>query len=949
MTKIEKLFTELSINQDTHKILHSQWNLDKTLIEKSLNNINTLFPHYSVHDSSHSEVILSRIASLISDDNLEKLSVTDLWLLLESCYMHDTGMIANAERRKKDFKSEEFQDFVKTSSLKGDELSKFCKALSESKSSLDFSDYDDKYHFLIFVYSEFLRKNHAERAEDSIISPSSTIKTDLPRNYLIPNRLWYLLSEICKVHGKNNEQILELPYQENGIGDDVCHPRFIAAMLRLGDLLDIDSNRFVPSTFSMINSLPIESKAHKGKHDGIKHLLVTPNNLSIKGVYTDIEAYLQAEKWFNLLRDEIEFSTLKWDKIDPKPSIGRLPSIDLIEAKLEGQIILKEGSRPQFDLDREKILDLVKGSNIYEGAYDALRELIQNSIDATLLRLSYEKQRSNSEFPHNTFELREELKKFPINVLLTKQENKADKVIWEIKITDEGIGLSLEDIQFLLKLGSSRRNKKRKKLNDWLPNWAKPSGSFGIGFHSIFSYSKNVTLITRHPESSQVYELNFDINEANSEARVIVKQNISEYLPLPGTELIFNIEIDKLPKSIKFGLFDDRNVIFNYDFIKDDEIEYIPMKMISVAQRLAEMSLCSFSINNSITKSLSSEEKNSNAPIYFDKSEGIEITFLAANLGESRTDVTFKGANAQSNFTIPILTLSVNILAGDAKDYLELNRNKLTLNGNKKINSTIYKSIKNNIDEWMSDKKYDFIKGFLSLYKKVYLNDETSDEWMDIKFKVNRSEISLGEIIKYDKIEFTLGIFDEKKYKPKLTKEGNKLTIEYFFKSQYQQDQIIKIIDHHFNRKLITSKGEELFYSFETSEEKSLVIEPSALPILIYKKSLTNFLGSRFTIPCADRYKVLEMPSDYKSWGLSSKDFGLPHMPSPVTRNNKIYDLENISYYIDWLSHKTEKNKSDIKAGLIDFIETLSDSENLGVLDIKKEKLEDVLQEIRRL
>ncbi len=39
-------------------------------------------------------------------------------------------------------------------------------------------------------------------------------------------------------------KILELQHTTNGIVNDYCHPRFIALMLCLGDLLDLDTDRF---------------------------------------------------------------------------------------------------------------------------------------------------------------------------------------------------------------------------------------------------------------------------------------------------------------------------------------------------------------------------------------------------------------------------------------------------------------------------------------------------------------------------------------------------------------------------------------------------------------------------------------------------------------------------------------------------------------------------------
>ena len=160
-------------------------------------------------------------------------------------------------------------------------------------------------------------------------------------------------------------------------------------MLRLGDLLDLDSGRFCPTLNATISPLPALSEAHRGKHAGIRRLLVCPTRIEVSGVYTDLNAYLEAEQWFTWLREELSAQLIRWDEIGPPNAIA-LPSVGSIEARLEGQITLDVAARPRFEVDREKMIELVQGANIYDGPEDAVREIIQNAIDATLLRFSYD-------------------------------------------------------------------------------------------------------------------------------------------------------------------------------------------------------------------------------------------------------------------------------------------------------------------------------------------------------------------------------------------------------------------------------------------------------------------------------------------------------------------------------------------------------------------------------
>lgn len=73
-------------------MLVNQWGFDQQLIPKALQNVGSLFPHYSRHDESHSKQILVNIERLLAD-NLSLLTATDTWLLLEAAYWHDIGMV----------------------------------------------------------------------------------------------------------------------------------------------------------------------------------------------------------------------------------------------------------------------------------------------------------------------------------------------------------------------------------------------------------------------------------------------------------------------------------------------------------------------------------------------------------------------------------------------------------------------------------------------------------------------------------------------------------------------------------------------------------------------------------------------------------------------------------------------------------------------------------------
>ncbi|MDN8318402.1 ATP-binding protein, partial [Acinetobacter baumannii] len=107
---LEKHF-EIICNRHPHlKLLESQWRFDQELISKALQNVSSIFPHYSRHDVSHSRQIIVNIERLLGD-KIKFLSATDTWLILEAAYNHDIGMVIT-QKQIEDMNTPEFEEFV---------------------------------------------------------------------------------------------------------------------------------------------------------------------------------------------------------------------------------------------------------------------------------------------------------------------------------------------------------------------------------------------------------------------------------------------------------------------------------------------------------------------------------------------------------------------------------------------------------------------------------------------------------------------------------------------------------------------------------------------------------------------------------------------------------------------------------------------------------------------
>ena len=156
-----------------------------------------------------------------------------------------------------------------------------------------------------------------------------------------------------------------------------------------------------------------------------------------------------------------------------------------------------------LEVDRESLLELARGANIYTGRLAFVRELIQNAIDATLLRVFAEN--GPDAFPTNPrslVDLRARLQDYPIDVSMRRVDGSAD--VYRFVVEDRGTGIAAADRAHMQRIGSSRKNPARAAAIDAMPQWMRPSGAFGIGLQSVFLAADELRLSTRHMDGHAV-------------------------------------------------------------------------------------------------------------------------------------------------------------------------------------------------------------------------------------------------------------------------------------------------------------------------------------------------------------------------------------------------------------------------------------------------------------
>ena len=710
--KLKKHLLEKSSQSSQIKLLQSQWNFDEELIPKALQNISHIFTSYSRHDESHSRKILVNIERILGE-RINHLTATDTWLLLEAAYWHDIGMVVSHDDIEKEIQSDAFRQFVRIiGDDKGHELHEFAKKFAEAGFSTCFvgaSTPQKACDLFRRLLAEWFRRSHPERSREAVLEPWEKLSVNSPRTELVPYRLFRFLGQICMLHGSDFNVILEtLPLRETGMDTEDCHPRFVACLLRLGDLFDLDDNRFCPVMLKMAGELPESSQAHLDKHLAIRHIRLDPERVELSAECESYECYETADRWFRWIEDEFRNQMAHWNDIAPDRLFGLLPTLGNLEVHLRGYEILDPGQRPSFTVDPQKTIEMLQGAGLYSSKWQCIRELLQNAVDAVLMRIwithgsdqADPKKKISFENP-----LSEEVKKifqqYPIQVKIKKvsENDDGDRVVYSMEIEDAGIGISKEDISFMRTVGSSKKNLTREKIIEEMPDWMRPSGAFGIGLQSAFMVTGEIIYDSRSIFSGEALKMTMKSPLGKHRGQIYVQRMEGNLGADFGTKTIIEIEIDKIAKEIEMP--QDKNdfsqeIINKFDPIRMKEFNYEIGQLADHISWYSELSLIPVEIMANV-KNMKFRKKSGGllSGENFVKQKGIVIHQLKFKVRDRWEFVLYyRGQLVQKHlFYFPFVYARVNLLSGKAGNLLTINRNEIKDDAREELYSIVREAL----------------------------------------------------------------------------------------------------------------------------------------------------------------------------------------------------------------------------------------------------------------
>ena len=704
MNFFEKILEEKSKQENTIDYF-TQWNYDKELYTDILLGIRDYYSNYTDHGKKHSETILTNILRILGEESIKKFSTLDLWLVLEAAYLHDCGMYITREEAKKVIHDDNFKSYY-SNILNNPEhpMYSYTQFFSQDKNGFSYNQihYNVDFDYAMrFIISSYKRSSHAADFR-KVIGNSKK---------LLHDRIYRILFSISESHGKSFEDVMKLPKKENGIGNEIGHPIFIACLLRMGDLLDIDNKRFSEKLIENIEDIiPIDSKEHLEKHKSITHFWIDQERIEITAtVNSGEESYNVAEvigNWFSYIEDEYNNQLHNWNDIIPKNIGTSLPILGELKIDIENYEYINSKNKPKFSLDINNTLSLLMGTSIYDKKEKAIREILQNAIDATYLRVFEEnKEHLISKDVISLKEVKQLFENKKIEIIINKISEDKEYNQWDIIIKDKGIGIDQEHLKYIIEAGSSYKDSKKNDLITNMPSWLKPSGNFGIGFQSIFMLTERVNLKSKSLFSQE--SINVDLIKPASKnynaGSIYFKKTKFDYKQEIGTVISFRYSTRKISNSYKLsGNFID-NYVYAFDPLIDEEFDIEILSLLDMIKEVNSYSLIDIilkkenekiSLDNLLDENLNFliEGKYQISLIINDKPININSLFYSEFFYKNQY------VDKQSRFLAnKFLGVTINILDFKANEVLELNRNKIKDSFIKKEQDSILNEIFNTL------------------------------------------------------------------------------------------------------------------------------------------------------------------------------------------------------------------------------------------------------------
>ena len=335
----------------------------KTVCEHGLDlskDIIRFFPTFTLHDETHSANVCRWMWILLGDYGRENLTAQEAALLLMAACCHDIGMAVSKEQEARMCQRTYpgWDDYFQRN-LRDDEEYERTKVISRQ------------------MLRNFVRMHHHERIGKNLR------KSDWPGALNRKGITWETLLKLCRSHGTELSQA-ELR-AESKFDLLLC-----AVLLRLADLLDYDNSRAPAVLFRHMgldkpaNAAEARSAVEYGNNQaGTFDETITNGVISYYAEYNAPQQEQNVQGYLDWVCREMKHCA---EELARTGSHWRGLSLPY---RINTDGVVRNGYAARkfsMTMDQDRIMEMLTGEKLYADAGVFVRELLQNSIDAVLLR-----------------------------------------------------------------------------------------------------------------------------------------------------------------------------------------------------------------------------------------------------------------------------------------------------------------------------------------------------------------------------------------------------------------------------------------------------------------------------------------------------------------------------------------------------------------------------------
>ena len=468
----------IKIENEKNKEARTAWMIEavKAAIEKT-KAVRDVFPNYTLHDGVHVLGVLNAMGGLLGD-SIINLTAEECELLILCAAFHDLGMVYDDDQEKKAGNNKK-------------QWEAFLKKYYPDQINTPYVDKRGE------IEKNYLRELHPFRVAEILEEEEFRVIMDKKPVEILPKET---IIKTCEAHGESQSEITGYTVHEKGplrdrrINRHTTSPIFCAMMLRMCDLLDIRKERapLVLINYARNNKKSMSEWGKNIQSCGFQYEedYTDSRKLVFNATCEDPNEEQYIRRYLDYVEDELIFFNKLLSKNNEcwEKKWVHLPD----EVDRSGLISSGYVSEPFcLNMDQEKVLNLLVGEGLYQDKTVFVRELLQNAVDATLLRAELDR-----------------------DFKLESDESRIDTWFWFnengeawFRIDDNGTGMTRSMIKnYFLNVGKSYYSS-REIMRDLREHSRSEEfhsiSKFGIGFLSCFLAGKSVEVSTLYYDDNK--------------------------------------------------------------------------------------------------------------------------------------------------------------------------------------------------------------------------------------------------------------------------------------------------------------------------------------------------------------------------------------------------------------------------------------------------------------